>query len=304
MSITANYFVFLHRMKTELSILIPTYNDPCVVLVSQLQQQAGQLSATGLRYEIIVADDCSTDESVVQTNAKVEQTGHCRLIRPDKNLGRAAIRNFLAKTARYEWLLFVDGDMQVNRHDFLERYLQDDSGTVVYGGYTLGDGSSTNLRYLYEKSCENQHTVDQRKKHPNKDFHTSNFLVRRSLFLSHPLNEEFLHYGYEDVVWGKTLNEQGINITHIDNPVCFVSFENNQSFIEKTEEGLRTLHQFSEELKSDSRLLQAISSMSLMRAPARWLFQIGRKAIRKRLCGKHPSLALFHIYRIGYYLTL
>ena len=39
-----------------LSILIPTYNDECVMLVDDLRQQAEQ---AGIVYEILVGDDGS-----------------------------------------------------------------------------------------------------------------------------------------------------------------------------------------------------------------------------------------------------
>ena len=48
----------------QLSILIPTYNDDCRELVASLQQQADNIS--GLEYEILVADDGSTDLEVAK----------------------------------------------------------------------------------------------------------------------------------------------------------------------------------------------------------------------------------------------
>ena len=49
-------------MKNDLSILIPTYNDACTQLVSDLQRQAERLGME--RYEIVVADDGSTDATL------------------------------------------------------------------------------------------------------------------------------------------------------------------------------------------------------------------------------------------------
>ena len=46
-------------MKQELSILIPVYNDDSTRLAAELSRQAEAI--TDLSYEIIVADDCSTD---------------------------------------------------------------------------------------------------------------------------------------------------------------------------------------------------------------------------------------------------
>lgn len=51
-------------MKKELSILIPTFNDICVDLVQALARQCESIQR--LKYEIIVADDGSTNEDVKQ----------------------------------------------------------------------------------------------------------------------------------------------------------------------------------------------------------------------------------------------
>ena len=91
-----------------LSILIPTYNDLCVNLVDALRQQA---EAADFAYEILVADDGSTDADVIARNSGINQWEHCQYLRQPKNIGRAAIRNYLAQTAQYDWLLFIDSDM-------------------------------------------------------------------------------------------------------------------------------------------------------------------------------------------------
>ena len=44
----------------SLSVLIPTYNDVCVALVEQLLPL---LQAADIQYEVIVADDGSTDNT-------------------------------------------------------------------------------------------------------------------------------------------------------------------------------------------------------------------------------------------------
>jgi len=291
-------------MKSELSILIPTYNDPCVTLVRQICQQAEALAANGLVYEVIVADDGSTHPAVVQENSTISQIPHCRFIRQPQNMGRAAIRNFLALEASYKWLLFIDSDMRICRNDYLEQYLSTTCKTVVYGGYQVANGDKDNLRFLYEKSCERKHTVEERKKKPNRDFHTSNFMVNRETFLSYPLDEHFRHYGYEDVFWGKMLGVEGIAICHIDNPVSFENFESNSSFLDKTEEALRTLHQFSHLLKDDSRLIRLAQQTKLLHRPARWLFNLCAPQLRRLLCGQRPTLSIFNLYRLGYYISL
>ena len=291
---------------TALSILIPTYNDLCVKLVGDLRRQAEQ---TGIDYEILVGDDGSTDASVVAGNRQIEQWEHCRYLIQPQNTGRAAIRNRLAKEARYDWLLFIDSDMTVVRPDYISLYAAQDDADVVDGGVTIGGDAEAlrqNLRYLYEKASESEHTVEMRRKKPYQDFHTANFLIRRDLMLSHPFDERFRYYGYEDVLFGKQLRADHIAIKHIDNPMGFCTFESNPDFVSKTEEGLRTLYQFQSELRGYSRLITLVEGIHipLILSLIRLSHRLFGGLIRRNLCGRHPSLKLFGLYKLGYYTTL
>ena len=298
----------------ELSILIPTFNDECTTLVRGLLDQCnsvfGGKSAVGdSPFEIIVADDGSTDKSVTAANSAIAILPHCRYIPRERNSGRAAIRNFLAREASYSNLLFIDSDMTIIRNDFINKYMASAYGTdVIYGGYDVPrqEAFADNLRYRYERSCRHDHTAEKRRLAPYSDFHTSNFMIPRTVMLAHPLDEQFRHYGYEDVAFGEELKAAGVAISHIDNPMGFCRFESNAGFISKTEEGLRTLAEFRMRLESYSRLLAVVSKLD------RWhitpLVSIILKSllptIRRQLSGSNPSLSLFKLYKLGYLITL
>ena len=162
----------------HLSILIPTYNDPCLALVNTLQQQAEE---AGICYEIIVADDASTDDAVKQHNRQINLLPHCRVEERKENVGRAVIRN-------------VDSDMVVCRQDYLKCYAHtDDNELVVDGGICVDNVQKDNLRALYEKSAEPRHTAALRQQSPYQHLHTANILIRRDIMLSHPFDARFRH---------------------------------------------------------------------------------------------------------------
>ena len=289
-----------------LSILIPTYNDLCVNLVDALRQQAEE---AGIVYEILVGDDGSTDADVIKENQQIDDWTHCQYLKRTQNTGRAAIRNYLAQTARYDWLLFIDSDMTLVRPDYLSRYVSTAGADVIDGGVCIGgdaDALKGNLRYRYEKAAEHEHTAEKRRLHPYQDFHTANFLIRRDQMLAHPFDERFRHYGYEDVLFGKQLRADRIAITHIDNPLGFCTFEPNPDFVSKTEEGLRTLCQFRHELRGYSRMLTFTDGIHI--PPILWIIRLSHRLfgtiIRRNLCGHHPNLRLFGLYKLGYFLTL
>lgn len=300
-----SFFVllWLKMKKQEVSILIPTYNCDCRQLVAELSRRAEVID--GLRYELIVADDGSTDRFCTALCKEVENLPHCRFIDCGKNSGRAAIRNFLAREARYQWLLFLDCDMTILSPQFLWNYVTAD-GDIIYGGYIVGEGVPSNLRYIYEKVCEPQHRAEERLKRPYQHFHTCNFLISRSILLTHPFDERFRNYGYEDVLFGKQLKQAGMSISHIDNPVGFFTYEDNAHFVSKTEEGLRTLHQFHDDLRGYSQLLTFVDGIHLgaVKAVIRLWHRLFGRLERRNLCGLHPSLTIFKFYKIGYFLTL
>ena len=294
------------RSEKQLSILIPVYNHVCVELVNLLHQQA---VALGIDFEIIVADDGSTLQACIEANKTISNLSNCRLIERPQNVGRAAIRNYLAQQASLAYLLYIDSDMTVISPDFISRYIACLPATVVDGGVAIiakTDEQKQLLRYRYEKSEEPNHTAHERKKTPYQHLHTANLLISRELMLRYPFDERLRNYGYEDVLLGKTFRQNRIHITHIDNPMGFCTFEQNADFVAKTEEGLRTLYQFRSDLRGYSRLLTLVSGIHI---PAiLWFIRLWHRLFgaieRRNLCGSRPYLLVFKLYRLGYYLSL
>ena len=288
----------------DISILIPTYNHTCVELISTLQRQASQLP---ISYEIIVADDGSTLTPTIDANRAINEYTNCRYIERPENVGRASIRNFLAQMASKPWVLFIDSDMVVRRADFLHSYVNTPDQLAVWdGGICVGGDAQqlkNNLRYRYERANEQLHTAERRQQAPYRDFHTANFMAPRELMQQYPFDLRFRHYGYEDVLFGMQLEQHQIPILHIDNPLSFEVFEDNDQFLSKTEEGLRTLYAFRHELKSGSRLLQRVEHLHWL-LPLIRLFHQATNKLERRILLRHPSLFLFSLYRLGYFATI
>lgn len=290
-------------MRKELSVLLPVYECSCTQLVNALHEQCAK---AGIDFEIVVADDGSPCRDFIEDNRAIERLDHVRYVVRPNNVGRAAIRNFLAREARYAWLLFCDGDMELHNPTFIATYLQTE-GPLVYGGYTTDQHPSEetppNLRHRYEQAHRLNHSAEVRSQHPYHDFHTSNFLVERQIMAAHPFDERFRHYGYEDVLWGKQLEQKAIPIVHIDNPLSFCHYEDNAHFIDKTEEGLRTLATFRSELDGFSPLLAHFRTLSRVRADVflAFLYKMTGKKLRNSLIHNNPPLFLFNIYKLLYF---
>lgn len=285
-----------------LSILLPVYNCHCEALVTELQRQCVEC---GTEFEIIVADDGSSVASYIEHNLRIERLDGVRYITRKQNVGRSAIRNFLVSQSKGERILFIDGDLSLDNPSFISNYLQT-KGDIVVGGITIGGSSDQwkgNLRYHYERQCETLNTVKSRQSHPYQHLAT-NILVHRSVLGEQPYNEDINRYGYEDVLLGKRFQQQQVAIKHIDNPVLFCNFEENTSYLAKTEESLRTLLAFRKELKGYSRLLDKAERIETLHLTPLFIiaYKILSSPIKNCLIGNKPSVFLFNAYKLLCYL--
>lgn len=162
-------------MINSLSILIPTYNNVCFELVKNLQAQAAVLSsASEFEYEIIVADDGSTDKTTIEQNREINDLENSRYVERKENVGRAIIRNFLAQEAKHPWLLFIDSNMNVINNQYLAKYQKEQECDVIYGGYQVRRNLKTkkhNLRYIFECKALQTEIINNVKR-----IHTATFI--------------------------------------------------------------------------------------------------------------------------------
>ncbi len=296
-------------MTHQLSILLPTFNDSCSGIVSQLSHQA--LNIPDLSYEILIGDDGSTNQAIIDENQQLTRLPHCKVYRFEKNRGRAAIRNSLTDFAEKEWLLFVDsGDMLIQSDHYIQRYLLSTDGhQVVYGGYTLShltpDLQTSNLRYKYEMASLHNSSATMRKKMRIPNFQSSNFMARRDICQQVRFDERCVRYGHEDTLWAKDLSLHGITIHHIDNPIQRYKYEDNTTYLAKTIESLTTLHQFHDELSDYSRLIRIAQRIDKFHLTplVRYIFRHNEQAWIANLQGNNPSLRVFNLFRLGYYIA-
>ena len=294
-------------MIRELSILIPTRNDVCLPRIVMLLRMASSLE--GLKYEILVSDDASSDEEVIRQNEKINALEHCTLLRQQVNHGRAANRNFLAQKAQYPWLLFLDCNIKIPNERFLQNYLESDEVAVTNGGIFAKTNKSlehSNLRYMYEKKIEPMHIAEQRQQRPYQSFRTSNFMVQREVMLNHPFDETLTSYGYEDVLFGKVLCNHGIPIKHIENPVFMTHFESNEVYVAKVEEAMHTLQALRKDLEGYSPLLSTVAMLEKWHLTplVKLYYKSFLKRMRNKLTGTSPSIKWLNPYKLGYYLSI
>ncbi len=283
-----------------LSVLIPTYNAICTHLVEEIHREATLL---GIEFEILVADDGS-DEDVCKINRSIEHLGNCRFIPSQGNIGPARIRNKLADTAQYQYLLFLDADVMPVRATFLANYLRDALlGGVVCGGFcyhrTLPQPGHA-LRYYYGIRVEEK-SPKERSRHPYEGFISMSFLADRNVFRKVRFDDE-MHFGYEDTYFGSLLKQNDVPILHIDNPVYHLSQESSGDYLRKIRTSIMNLSHGIEKQRHNVRLLRwyTILEKFKMTGLVAKVFAKTLPAIEKNLTGEHPSLKLFAFYKLGW----
>lgn len=284
--------------------MLPVYNRVCVGMVARLKELCDDVE--GLRYEIIAADDGSADRDAVAKNKAICRMEGCRYVVRDTNSGAAATRNFLTGISRYRWLLFVDCDMSVPDDWFIHRYLEAPEAGVVSGGMLTGGRTADarrNLRCAYERRAQERHTATERRRHPYQAFRSVNFMAERSVMESCPFDERMRRY--EDVMFGRRLEENGVTVCHIDNPLVMDDFESNTRFVEKTEKDMLTLRGFYSDMKGYSRMIditEALSRRHMLWAVKSWHNVFGQ-AERRLLTGKKAHLRIYDAYKLGFFAT-
>jgi len=127
---------------STLSIVIPAYNEERFIGRLLEQIKGVDLAPLGIRTEIIVVDDCSTD----RTAEIVSALPGVRLHRMERNGGKGrAVRAGIA-SATGEYLIIQDADLEYDPQDYIAmmQALLDGRADIVYGSRYLGRGRYPN----------------------------------------------------------------------------------------------------------------------------------------------------------------
>ncbi len=179
-----------------ISVIIPNYNGErfaeCAI--------DSALAQTYRNIEIIVIDDCSTDNSLTYIRDKYADDKRLRLIALNKNIGVANARNVGVKEARGEYIALLDND-DVWEEDKLERQmaLAKQGADIVYCSYDFIDENGNEIKRPFivpEFTDFNRMLV-------SNVISCSTGLFKAELLKEHPFCTEYYHEDY--VLWMELL---------------------------------------------------------------------------------------------------
>ena len=293
-----------------ISVLIPVFNQDVNKLVARLSAGLSHLQeAAG---EIIVMDDGS-DAAFREANKSIADLPFVRYIPHTTNYGRIRIRQMLAEAAAGDWLLFLDGDSELCSDRFVHHYYE---ATAAYAGVVVGGRTYTDVP---PKDCAlmlhwRYGTLRERRQPGKKHqpaFMTNNFMIQARYFKQLSFDTGGEGYGHEDTWIGIQLEKLAIPVRYIDNPVLHAGLETNTVFIGKSENALVNLHKLSgmmpaELLARHVKLFRVYQTVQAWRVG--WIimgaYKLLKGYIHHNLRSCNPSLALFDLYRLQYFIHL
>jgi len=291
-----------------LSVLVPIYNYNAYPLVEELHKQCIEL---GIVFEILCQDDAS--KSTLNTNnEKINSLSNCNFISLEKNVAHRQNRNLLAKRAKYEYLLFLDGDSIVINSHYIKNYINNlKEYDVIYGGRLHPENYPSNqqiLRWKYGKFIEDKLAKD-RLKEPYKCLLFNNTIIKKECFNKVKFDTEITLYGHDDTQLSYQLSLIPSKIHHIDNQIKHGDIDSNEVYINKTKNSIKSLLVLYASKKIDYRYVSLLKLYVFLKTIklhliALLFYKIFKNTMTKNLVSNNPSLIVFNLFRISYMCSL
>lgn len=142
------------------SIITPSYNS--AQFISSTIEAI--LAQTYQHWELLITDDCSTDNSVEIIRKYVEKDNRIKLFQLEKNSGGGVSRNHSIKEAKGRFIAFCDSD-DLWTPDKLEKqipFMVENDAAFSYGSYMLCDeaGKEIGINICLKKLTYNKILLD------------------------------------------------------------------------------------------------------------------------------------------------
>lgn len=131
-------------MESLVSIITPTYNSEAFILqtIRSVQNQ------TYKNWELIIVDDCSTDETVKLIIQEAQKDNRITLIKLNENSGPAKARNAGIEKISGKYMTFLDAD-DIWFPEFITTSIETILKNQVFFVYSSYRRSNENLEFVY-----------------------------------------------------------------------------------------------------------------------------------------------------------
>lgn len=120
-------------MGKKVSVITPAYNASEYIV----ETIESVLSQSYTDWEMLIVDDCSTDNTVEIVSKYCEKDSRIKLLKHTENQGVAAARNTALKEAKGEYIAFLDSDDMWHSEKLLKQlaFMEENQYVLTYTGY-------------------------------------------------------------------------------------------------------------------------------------------------------------------------
>ena len=207
------------------SVIVPCFNGAAFIA----RTIESVLSQTHSQFELIVVDDCSTDDSAAIVNDYWQRDPRVSLLSMPRNAGApAAPRNAGVRAARASWVAFLDADdiWHPRKLEMQMQALREHGGTMCSTRMTdFRDEREIRFANLTAPPISRVDFGMQLRKYRTP---TSSILIRRELMLTLPFNEDLSLKAREDTDAFIRVHEYMPYSLKIEQPLVFYRLQATQ----------------------------------------------------------------------------
>ena len=134
--------------RLDVTVVLPCYNEQNHV-VNEIERITEALDQSSLRYELLVIDDCSTDQTLETVQRAQARFPYLRVMPFHRNSGSGTARRVGTNQARGDIVVWTDADMTYPNEripEFVELLAKDPTIDQVVGARTSEQGTHKILR--------------------------------------------------------------------------------------------------------------------------------------------------------------
>ena len=134
--------------RLDVTVVLPCYNEQNHV-VNEIERITEALDQSSLRYELLVIDDCSTDQTLETVQQAQARFPYLRVMPFHRNSGSGTARRVGTNQARGDIVVWTDADMTYPNEripEFVELLAKDPTIDQVVGARTSEQGTHKILR--------------------------------------------------------------------------------------------------------------------------------------------------------------
>lgn len=201
----------------KLSIVIPAYNEAATIHLILDRVRAAELIG-GVQKEIIIVNDCSTDDTVSAVRAYMEKhaASGIKFYEHEVNQGKGAALHTGIAEATGDYIIIQDADLEYdpNEYNLLLQPVVDGVADIVYGSRFSGGKPHRILFFWHTLGNQFLTTLSNMFTNLNlSDMETCYKLFRADLVKSLTLREK--RFGFEPEVTAKISRIKGIRIYEV-----------------------------------------------------------------------------------------